>query len=142
MATAEEKARQNIDRKLRQCGWQVQEYRKMNISAATGIAIRKFPLATGEADYLLYVDGKAIGVIEARPEGHALTGVRTQSAKYTDAMPVGLPYHRIPLPFAYESTGAETLFTNAHAPDARNKSVSTFHRPEELRRLAGLEGQS
>ena len=47
----------------------------MNISAGLGVAVREFPLTTGDADYLLYADAKAIGVIEAKPEGHTLTGV-------------------------------------------------------------------
>ena len=53
----------------------------MNISAGLGVAVREFPLTTGEADYLLYADAKAIGVVEAKPEGHTLTGVETQSGK-------------------------------------------------------------
>ena len=48
----------------------------MNISAGLGIAVREFPLKSGQADYLLYADCKALGVIEAKPEGHTLTGVR------------------------------------------------------------------
>jgi type I restriction enzyme R subunit len=43
----------------------VQDYRQMNISAGPGVAVREFPLATGEADYLLYVDAKAAGAVEA-----------------------------------------------------------------------------
>src|ERR1700733_7997110 len=78
----EAKARKNIDRQLEQSGWLVQDYRQMNISAGPGVAIREFPLSTGEADYLLYADGRAIGVVEAKPEGHSLTGVETQSGKY------------------------------------------------------------
>jgi hypothetical protein len=73
----EAKARKAIDRQLGQCGRAVQDYRQMNISASRGVAVREFPLATGDADYLLYVDAKALGVIEAKPEGHTLTGVET-----------------------------------------------------------------
>ena len=66
----------------------------MNISAGLGVAVREFPLKSGHADYLLYADAKAIGVIEAKPEGHTLTGVETQSGKYTDGSarrPAALP---------------------------------------------------
>lgn len=82
--TPEEKARQRIDAQLVRCGWVVQDYAEMDISAGPGVAVREFPLKTGEADYLLYADGRAIGVVEAKPEGHTLTGVETQSAKYTE----------------------------------------------------------
>lgn len=96
---------------------------------------------TGEADYLLYVDGQIAGVIEAKPEGHTLTGVETQSAKYTDGLPPELPCWRKPPPFAYESTGAVTQFTNTLDPDPRSREVFTFHRPEELLRLVELDSQ-
>src|SRR6185436_15538571 len=96
---------------------------EMNISAGLGVAVREFPLATGFADYLLYADGKAIGVVEAKPEGHTLTGVEIQSSKYTDGLPKGLPHYHLPLPFAYESTGTVTQFTNSLEPDARSRQV-------------------
>jgi type I restriction enzyme R subunit len=73
--TPERKARQKIDQQLDACGWIVQDYRQMNISAGLGVAVREFPLSTGEADYLLYADAKAIGIIEAKPEDHTLSSL-------------------------------------------------------------------
>ncbi len=55
--TPEQKARRQIDQQLGQCGWEVQDYRRMNISAGLGVVVREFPLSTGDADYLLYIDG-------------------------------------------------------------------------------------
>ena len=54
-----------------------------NIHAARGVALREFPLNTGFgfANYLLYVDGKAAGVVEAKKEGTTLTGVEVQSIR-------------------------------------------------------------
>lgn len=71
----EEKARQEIDRQLAACGWTVQDHKSMNLSAGSGLAVREFPLETGPVDYLLYAGGKVIGVVEAKPVGHTLTGV-------------------------------------------------------------------
>ena len=112
----------------------------MNLSAALGVAVREFPLKTGFADYLLYADGRAVGIVEAKPEGHTLTGVEVQSAKYAEGLPAELPHYRLPLPFAYESTGTVTRFTNGLNPDPRSREVFTFHRPEELIRMALLDG--
>ena len=137
--TPEERARQEIDRQLGQCGWVVQDRHAMNITAGPGVAIREFPLATGFADYLLYADGKAIGVIEAKPEGHTLTGVETQSAKYTTGFPAQFPRWAMPLPFAYESTGIITQFTSRLDPIPRSRELFTFHRPEELLRLVARD---
>jgi type I restriction enzyme R subunit len=114
MTTPEDQARENIDRLLTSPGWKVRNVSEVNISAGRGLAIRNFPLKTGHgfADYLLYVNGSAAGVIEAKKEGVTLTGVETQSDKYTKGLPDGLPALRKPLPFSYQSTGVETRFTN------------------------------
>ncbi|QDV12239.1 Type-1 restriction enzyme R protein [Rosistilla oblonga] len=139
--TPEQKARQEIDKQLEAAGWIVQDFRDLHITASLGVAVREFRLKTGNADYLLYVDAQIIGVIEAKPENHTLTGVETQSAKYMSGMPEEYPHYRLPLPFAYESTGAVTQFTNTLNPDPRSREVFTFHRPEELLRLVELETQ-
>ncbi len=137
----EQKARLRIDQHLEQAGWLVQDYREMHITAGMGVAVREFPLLTGEADYLLYADGQIVGVVEAKPQGHTLTGVETQSAKYTTGLPPELPCWRKPPPFAYESTGEVTQFTNTLDPEPRSREVFTFHRPEELLRLVQLDAQ-
>src|SRR5713226_3423395 len=80
----------------------------------------------------IYVDGSAAGVIEAKPEGFTLTGVETQSSKYTQGLPDNLPRWRNPLPFSYQSTGMETRFTNGLDPDPRSRPVFAFHKPEIL----------
>ena len=84
--TPEQKARQRIDQQLEQAGWAVQDYADLNLSAGLGVAVREFPLKVGAADYMLYVDCRAAGVVEAKPEGHTLTGVETQSGKYLDGL--------------------------------------------------------
>ncbi len=137
----EEVARREIDRQLAACGWAVQDRAEMNISGAPGIAVREFTMLDGEADYLLYADGKAVAVVEAKPQGHPLIGVEAQSARYARGLPDHVPAHRRPIPFVYESTGAVTRFTNLLEPEPRSREVFTFHRPEELARLAGLDRQ-
>ena len=96
--------------------------------------MREFSLKPGHgaADYLLYVNRKAAGVVEAKPEGSTLTGVEVQSEKYSAGLPDNLPGYLRPLPFLYESTGAETQFTNGLDPDPRSRLVFSFHTPETL----------
>lgn len=133
--TPEAKARVEIDRKLADAGWAVQDARAVNLSAAQGVAVREFVMRAphGRADYLLFVDGRASGVIEAKKEGETLTGVEWQSAKYVDGLPDGIePAIEGALPFSYESTGVETRFTNALDPEPTSREVFSFHRPETL----------
>ena len=139
--TPEDKACQEIERQLRQCGWVVQTKDEMNILAGLGVAIREFAVEVGEADYLLYVDYKVIGIIEAKPEGHTLKGVESQSRKYLTALSADIPSYGNPLPFHYESTGKITQFTNRLEPEPRSRNVLTFHRPDELLRLVRLDKQ-
>jgi type I restriction enzyme R subunit len=130
----EARARRQIDEQLVAAGWLVQDYRQMNLGAASGIAVREFPLAPGHgrADYLLFIDRKAVGVVEAKKAGAALVGVEWQSAKYTAGLPDEVPALTNPLAFAYESTGVETRFTNAFDPEPASRQVFSFHRPETL----------
>ncbi|MHC4697746.1 MAG: hypothetical protein ACYTFA_13505 [Planctomycetota bacterium] len=131
--TPEAQARENIDAQLEACGWAVQNRGEVDLTASLGVAVREFPLQGGDAaDYLLYAGGKAIGVVEAKPEGHTLKGVEIQSDKYVKGLPDTLPAYHRPLPFAYESTGVETQFTNGLNPAPRSREVFTFHRPENL----------
>ncbi|MCD6734161.1 MAG: DEAD/DEAH box helicase family protein [Burkholderiaceae bacterium] len=134
MPTPEELARAEIDRLLIAAGWHVCDVAAANLHAARGVAIREFPLASGFgfADYLLYVDGKAVGVIEAKKQGATLTGVEIQSGRYAQGLPASLPAWRRPLPFLYESTGIETHFTNGLDPVPRARNTFAFHRPETL----------
>ena len=128
----EEKARQQIDAMLVASGWAVQTKDTINLSASRGVAVCELSFATGEPDYSLFVDGKALGTVEAKPEGETLTSVEEQSAKYVAGVPHGLPAWHNPLPFCYESTGKETFFTNRLDPDPRSRPVFAFHRPETL----------
>src|SRR5438132_10475734 len=133
MSSPEELAREKIDKLLTDCGWILQNRSAINFSAARGVALREALLKDrDEVDYLLFVDGKAIGTVEAKPEGYTLTGVEEQSGKYGKGLLDIYPKWREPLPFVYESTGVETQFTNqfVHSPKSRN--VFAFHKPETL----------
>lgn len=128
--TPEQKARDTIDAALVQSGWLIQDKNKVNLTAGAGVAVREYPTDTGPADYILFVDKKPVGVIEAKreEEGHRLTSVEEQSVEYAAAK---LKYCiNEPLPFVYESTGEVTRFTDYRDPKPRSRTVFTFHRPE------------
>ena len=126
----EQQARQNIDKMLEDAGWVIQDLKRMNLGAALGVAIREFPVTSGFADYILFVNRKAVGVIEAKAEGWTLSLVAEQSGGYAENLPKDIPHVQLPLPFAYESTGVETRFRDQRDPDPRSRAVFSFHRPE------------
>jgi type I restriction enzyme R subunit len=134
MPTPEESARQLIDDGLRLAGWTVQDVREVNLHAAKGVGVREFSLKSGYgfADYVLFVDAQAAGVIEAKKVGTTLTGVELQAARYSEGFPEGFPAPARPLPFLYQSTGMETRFSNRLDVEPRSRHVFHFHRPETL----------
>jgi type I restriction enzyme R subunit len=135
--TPEEKARVQIDAQLVASGWVVQDYKTLDFTASRGIAVREVPLTTGPCDYLLLVDRKAVGVIEAKKAGTTLSTVADQSGRYAHSLP-DLLKHEVTgqLPFLYESTGVETFFRDERDPAPRSRRVFTFHRPETLANFA------
>lgn len=128
----EDRARQKIDELLEAAGWRVQDRLEMNLGAGLGVAVREFTLDTGEADYLLFVDRKACGLVEAKPEGITLSGVADQTGKYQAGAPDNLPMHAHGLRFAYESTGTETYFRDQRDTVVRSRRTFAFHKPETL----------
>ncbi len=140
----EQEARKKIDKMLAEAGWQVQSYKKMALRAAPGVAVCEYPLEGGlEADYLLFVDRRPVGVVEAKAEGTTLSGVESQAAQYCAALPPEWKARawRDPLPFRYESTGVETYFANDLDPESRSRRVFAFHRPETLREWVDAGGE-
>jgi type I restriction enzyme, R subunit len=129
----EQIARDEIDRQLKACGWVVQKKSQANLHAGPGVAVTEYITDAGIADYILFVDQKPVGVIEAKKadEGHRLTIVEEQSEEYARSK---LKYLKNdPLPFVYESTGDLTRFRDDRDPKPRSRPVFTFHRPETLR---------
>ncbi|WP_254849351.1 DEAD/DEAH box helicase family protein [Mycobacterium sp. GA-1841] len=133
----EVQSRRIIDKQLTDAGWLIQDFADMNPGAGIGVAVREFPVATGFADYMLYVDGWIVGVIEAKREGTLLIGVEQQTRKYAEGLRAE---HQIatwrrgePLPFRYEATGAETRFTNQLDPKPRSREVFAFAKPQTIR---------
>lgn len=130
--TPEQIARDKIDKILTAAGWEVQDNKKVNLGAALGIAVREYQTSAGPADYVLFVERKPVGIIEAKREelGQNLTVVEEQSNEYANAK---LKYlNNDPLPFVYESTGVITHFTDYRDPKPRARNVFSFHRPETI----------
>ena len=106
----EQHARDSIDAQLRAAGWAVQAKNKVNFGAASGVAVREWQTDVGPADYVLFIDKQAVGVIEAKreEEGQHLTVHESQTEGYAAAK-LKWVSNKAPLPFLYEATGAISL---------------------------------
>ena len=69
----EQLARDKIDSQLVAAGWVVQSKKKIDLSAGLGVAVGEYQTSIGPADYILFIEGKPAGVIEAKPEKVSLT---------------------------------------------------------------------
>ena len=132
MLTPEQIARRKIDGLLTAAGWTIQNSDQFNRNAALGVAVRELQLTSGPCDYLLFVQGKAAGVIEAKRAGVTLSGVAGQSERYMAGLPAHLAKWDNQAVFDYESTGEETYFRNMRDPKPRSRRVFAFHKPETL----------
>lgn len=110
----------------------MQNYKDVNLAASFGVAVREVPLKDGVADYVLFINKKAVGVIEAKSPGTTLSGVEEQSEFYSKNISHTLPVIQEPLPFAYESTGVETFFRDVRDPFPHSRRIFAFHKPETL----------
>lgn len=134
--TPEAKAREEIDRKLAQSGWVIQDVKEVNLMASLGVAVREFPTSSGPVDYALFVDGIPVGVIEAKREeaGEFITSVETQSARYANSTFKWVK-NDYKIRFAYEATNKLTRFTDYNDLKYRSRKIFSFHRPETLQLL-------
>jgi len=131
--TPEVKARHNkINPKLISAGWDIQDYKTANIGSSKGVAVEYFQMGkgVGEADYVLFVNKIAVGVVEVKKEGVTLIGKETQTKGYAEGFPESYRHITLPLPFIYESNGNEVRFTNLWDPKPRSREVFNFHKPE------------
>jgi type I restriction enzyme R subunit len=133
--TPEQIARDAIDVQLRSSGWSVQSKHSIDFRSGEGQAVREYTTDTGPADYVLFVDGQAVGVIEAKKEtlGANITTAEEQTSDYAAAKLKWIQSSGVPLPFLYEATGVITRFTDQRDPKPRSRELFAFHRPETLR---------
>ncbi len=131
--TPEAKARQSIDKKLIDAGYVIQDMKEFNPSQSLGVVVREYPTNSGAVDYLIFINKKPVGVIEAKETNKAesLTTVADQSKRYAES---GLKNTKtqVNIRFAYEATDIITHFCDYADIKSRSREVFSFHRPETL----------
>lgn len=125
-----------IDAQLNAAGWTIQDRDSINLQAAQGVAVREVNMGDGRADYLLYVDKRIVGIIEAKPAGVTLAEVHAQAMRYAESLTAAQQLNAVlvnnRLPFVYEASSTEVYFTNHFEPDSRSRRIFNFHRPSAL----------
>jgi len=140
--TPEEKARLIIDKKLEDTGWQVVD-RNEYLPSVSAIAVREGLLKGNlEADYLLFLNGKAIGVIEAKKEDTELSEiVAEQAERYARKLFNWYPCWHNPLPLVYLSNSKELLFRDIRNTQSEYKPLQRIHTPREMAKIADIQNE-
>ncbi len=128
--------REEIDKKLISAGWAIQDKTRINLFEKLGVAVREMDTSTGPADYMLFINGEACGIIEAKREGKNLGGVAEQSQRYATSTVKHIQRaaaNDAALSFLYEATNHEIRFRDERDPHPRSRNVFHFHKPETLK---------
>ena len=136
----EEKARRKIDILLKRAGWSIVP-RNQYVPGVSAVAIEEGILKGNlEADYLLFLEGKAVGVLEAKKETTSLSDVvANQAENYTHKLLPMYQYWKNPLPLIYLANGKELLFKNTQVPGSTYQKLEEMHTPKEMVKLAGIK---
>lgn len=140
--TPEEKARVKIDKQLNNAGWEIvsrQEYVPNYASAV------KEGLMQGnkESDYLLFIDDKAIAVVEAKAESNSLGEIVAQQAEWYSTHPqswVGMWFEE-QIPLVYLANGNKIYFKNMLEQDSEYVELTAMHTPKQMLKLIGKKSE-
>ncbi len=140
----EQKARVKIDELLESAGWTVVSREDFTPAAVNAQAVEENILqGNKEADYMLYLDGKAIAVLEAKREENQLgLKVADQAQNYTGILPNWVQAWKTPLPFIFLSNGNLLLFKDMREKEPAYKVLKKMFTPKEIVNLAGSDIQS
>lgn len=138
----EEKARVKIDKQLRNAGWDIISRNEYLPNSTTAV---KEALMVGntESDYLLFVDGKAIAVVEAKREENPLGDeVKKQAEDYAVSPQswYALWFEKL-IPLVYMANGNKIYFKNMLAEDSEYEELSQMHSPKKMLQIIGKKSE-
>lgn len=139
----EEKARVIIDRMFEEAGWKVVD-RDKYAPNMTAVAIKEgLMVGNREADYLLFLNGKAVGVLEAKRIETDINSdiVQEQARLYTRSCPKWCQawFPNIPLPLAYVANSRDLMFYDTRKSNSEFEYCKKIHTPKEVKKLLSLE---
>ena len=140
--TPEDKARKKIDKWLEEVGWTVVSRDEYSNAINAQAVKENLMIGNLEADYMLYLNGKAIAVLEAkRAENKLGDDVKQQAEDYTRLLPPSNQYWFNPIPFVFISNGETMLFKDMRNPDSPYINLGKMYSPKEIVERAGIEDE-
>jgi type I restriction enzyme R subunit len=132
--------RQRIDPKLVALGWTVTRYRPdLALARLDNCVLTEYPTANGPADYAFVVDGRVLGIMEAKRVTLGPQNVLTQAERYSRGAEGTFNFHGFRVPFLYSTNGEIIWFHDIRHEYSRSRRIAGFHTPDALRELIGRD---
>jgi type I restriction enzyme R subunit len=118
-----------IDGKLKDAGWKVVPFSANKaLTAYNRCAVEEYPTQTGPADYALCLDGKIVGVVEAKKLTLGPQNVLSQAERYSKGVKqAGLQFGAFGVPFLYATNGEVIWYHDVRHKLNRSRPVAGFH---------------
>lgn len=139
----EEKARVKIDKQLNNAGWDIVD--RQDYIPNYAMAVKEALMQGGkESDYLLFVDNKAIAVVEAKKESDSLGPKVASQAEHYAKTPqnwYGLWFQGL-IPLVYLANGNKIYFKNMLTDsDGDYVELGEMHSPKKMLQLIGKKSE-
>jgi type I restriction enzyme, R subunit len=129
--------RSRVDPRLRRLGWNIVPFAPdLDLSACSRHAVTEFPTNNGPADYALILDGRIVGIVEAKKLSLGPQNVLTQAERYACGLEAGdFNFNGLHAPFLYSTNGEIIWFHDVRYQASRSRQVADFHTPAALREM-------
>ena len=140
--TPEELARVKIDKQLNDAGWDIVS--RMDYMPNTASAVKEALMqGSKESDYLLFVEDKAIAVVEAKKEENPLgddVAIQAEHYAVTPQNWYGL-WFKNQIPLVYLANGKKIYFKNMLIPDSEYEEIPAMHTPKQMLKMIGKKSE-
>jgi type I restriction enzyme R subunit len=133
--------RNRIDPKIRALGWNIVPFKTdLDLSGCARHAVTEFPTDNGPADYAFVLDGRIVGIVEAKKVSLGPQNVLTQAERYARGLKGGaFNFDGLHAPFLYSTNGEIVWFRDVRYQASRSRLVADFHTPAALREMLGRD---
>lgn len=114
--------------------WDIIKYKEgLETNNLNACAVEEYPTENGPADYALFVQGKLLGIIEAKKVSISPQNVLEQAKRYSKGAADGSGiWNGFRVPFLYATNGEVIHFADVRTDNYFSRTLSSFHTPNAL----------
>lgn len=129
--------KKRIDPRLARLGWSITPYYiGLDTSKLTNHAVEEYPTASGPSDYALFVEGRLIGILEAKKVAIATINTLEQAKRYAKGLVHSIgSWNGYMVPFLYSTNGELISFLDVRNNNNLSRRLSDFHTPSAVKEL-------